>query len=176
MIKLIDKKDCTFKNNYIIHDDSIVIMPYPVVHELNQLERLYQQAMYVSNQPDGVSAPNLKGFEFESVIKGDLPELVPDTPTLDAKVKETLAFLDDLETKEFCRKVNFLVGKFETLFRFVKAPFIKDTDCGYTDEFDLKYIGSPLLLTEARIMDLLEFIVHQDERCNWAIDDSEGAF
>lgn len=179
MIKLINKKDCVFEHGYILHGDAIVPLDYEVLHELNELECMYQQATYVSNQPDGAKTPSLVGFEFESIADADIPVAVPDTPAIDARVKEALAFLDDMITKEFCEKVNYLIGRLKPLFKFIHEDFIKDEEHGYTDELDLKYVGNPLELTEARIMDMIEFIVKQDDRCDNQIrccSDCDGEF
>lgn len=164
MIDLIKKEDCVFENNYVIYQGKIVEIPYPVLHKLNELEGLYQRALFVSKQPEGQAAPSLEGFKFESVVDEAMPVAVPNTPALDAKVQETLAFLEDIDEIEFCKKLNNLIEKFKPLFKFVRSSVIKDSS-GYGQEIDLKYVGNPLELTEARVMDILEFAAKQDERC-----------
>ena len=174
MIDLIKKEDCVFENNYIICQGKIVEIPFPILHKLNELEELYQRALFVSKQPEGQAMPSLEGFEFESAVDEAMPVAVPNTPALDAKVQETLAFLEDIDEIEFCKKLNKLIEKFKPLFKFVRSSVIKDSS-GYDQEIDLKYVGNPLELTEARIMDILEFAAKQDERCE-IYDSYEGAF
>ena len=174
MIDLIKKEDCVFENNYVIYQGKIVEIPYQVLHKLNELEGLYQRALFVSKQPEGQAMPSLEGFKFESVVDEAMPVAVPNTPALDAKVQETLAFLEDIDEIEFCKKLNKLIEKFKPLFKFVRSSVIKDSS-GYGQEIDLKYVGNPLELTEARVMDILEFAAKQDERCELYVL-GEGVF
>ena len=162
MIKLIKKADCKFQGNRIIYKNNIVPINSHVWMLLNQLEQWYQQALYVSNQPDGAKGPTLDGFEFESVVD-DLPYAVPNTPTLDAKVQETLAYLEDIDTIEFCKKLNEVIKYFGDLYKFIRSEYIED-NLGWERELDHKYVGNPLALTEARLTDMIEFIVKQDDR------------
>lgn len=166
MIKLIQKEDCTFEHGYVLCGNNIVPIPYHIYHQLNNLEELYQKAVYVAKQPDSAKAPSIEGFKREWVLDEDLPVAVPDTPTIDAKVQETLAFLDDLASKETCRKINEYITRFKELFKFVKSDVIKDDDNNCVNEIDLKYIGDPLKLTEGRMLDMIDFIVSQEERCS----------
>ena len=77
-------------------------------------------------------------------------------------MQETLAFLDDLDTVNFCKNVNELIGKFADLIRFARSDRFVE---GYHAEmFDNKYLGNPLELTEGRVMDVIEFIAKQGER------------
>lgn len=162
MTRLINKKDCTFEDHYIVKGDEIIPIELDVHDQLSMLEGMYQIALWLSKKPDYSAAPDVSDWRMESLIEEELPQSVPDTPAIDAKVQETLAFLDDLDTVNFCKNVNELIGKFADLIRFARGDrFIE----GYHAEmFDNKYLGNPLELTEGRIMDVIEFIAKQGER------------
>lgn len=162
MTRLINKKDCTFEDHYIIKGDEIIPIEYDVHDQLNMLESMYQIALWLSKKPDYNAAPNVDDWHMEFLIEEELPQSVPNTPALDAKVQETMAFLEDLDTVNFCKNINELIDKFADLIRFARSNRFVE---GYHAElFDNKYLGNPLELTEGRIMDVIEFIAKQGER------------
>ena len=160
-MKLYNKKDCIFEDGIITCDGEVVGVSSRIHQCLCDLEKAYQMALYVSKQPDAQGGPSLDGFEFEDESKADLPVYIPETPALDAKVQETLAYLDDLDSVEFCKHMNQVVGQFAKLIEFTqKDKFLP----GNGWKFSLHYVGNPLELTEGRLMDMLEFCVRQRDR------------
>ena len=160
-MKLINKDDCSWENGIITCGEEVIGLPGDVYQQLDDLERTYQMALHLSKHPDANGGPTLDGFEYFDESNSDLPVYVPETPALDAKVQETLAFLDDIDSINFCKKMNKVVDQFSELFKFVKARrFIP----GNGWKFSLHYVGNPLELTEGRLMDMLEFCVRQRDR------------
>lgn len=160
-MKLVNKADCIWENGILTCGDEVVGLPSDLFQQLDLLEGIYQMALYLSKQPDANGGPSLEGFEYFDEDLADLPVYVPETPALDAKVQESLAFLDEVDSINFCKEMNKEISRFSELFKFVKAQkFIP----GNGWKFNLHYIGNPLELTEGRLMDMLEFCVHQRER------------
>lgn len=162
MTRLIKKEDCTFENNYVVKEDEIIPLGSTLTFKLNALEGIYQLALWLSKKPDFCAAPDINEWHKEYSEDDEMPFAIPETPTLDAKVQETMAFLEDVDTVNFCKKMNTIIDDFRDVIMFARGSRFVE---GYHPEpIDLKYLGNPLELTEARVMDVIEFIAKQGER------------
>ena len=69
MTRLINKKDCTFEDHYIVKGDEIIPIELDVHDQLSMLEGMYQIALWLSKKPDYGAAPDVSDWRMESLIE-----------------------------------------------------------------------------------------------------------
>ena len=153
---LVAKNNCEFRYGFITDGTVILGMPNQVALQLNKLELMCQQYEYLKSQPQGqfVPMPTLDGFVRKSALHTKLPKVaLPETPTIDAKVAESMAFMEELDAVEDTRELNEQIKKFAPLFDWIAADEFPEGD--WTDPLDLPVLGDPLALTADHIVGLL---------------------
>lgn len=158
-IKIIKKSKCRMQSGYICKKNKVIGMPKDVVLQANMLEEMAQQWGYLKRQPNYVPAPSLDGFVRES-IDDDCPlpyRKEPDTPTMDARVAESMAFMDEVDTVENKVQTNILIDKFAELIYWCDSDYFMCGDC--FERIDTPYLGNILELTGNTIAILLERMV-----------------
>ena len=157
-IKIIKKSKCHMQNGYVCKKNKIIGMPEEVVLQANMLEEMAQQWGYLKRQPNYVPAPSLDGFVRESIDDGALPYRDnPDTPTMDARVAESMAFMDEVDMVENKVQTNIMIDKFADLISWCDSDSFVSGDC--FKRIDTPYIGNILELTGNTIAILLERMV-----------------
>ena len=149
-MKMFKKAELEFKNGYLLDGDEVVEVSGSLVRDFNQLEYLYQKALH--NKDNKVSPVEQKEFEFQSAY--DNLQVEVNTPTLDAKAKETVKLLDELDSVSIANNANELLDEFKNLVLFVTEESFVEGEFG-TLKFDMKTIGNPLELDVDKLTDII---------------------
>lgn len=157
MTKLIKKEDCTFKAPYIVKEDELVGIPRIVWLQMDKLEVMLQQYLYLKGQPEYQAGPSLKGFERRSAKLADLPYVeMPKTPVSDKRVKEAMAFMKEADACADAAMTNSMLDRFAELVLWCKNDEFIEGDCMLP--IDTPELGDPLKLAPEYIRDLLHMI------------------
>lgn len=158
MAKLIKKSKCEFEYGIITKKNKQVGIPYCVWCQLNKLELMFQQYTYLKTQPEYQAGPSLDGFERKSLIKSDRPYVsLPDTPTIDKRVNEAMAFIKETDEMNDAVKVNELIDDFGALIDWCSNEKFIEGECYKI--IDTPMIGNPLEIKPEAIVVLLKLIV-----------------
>lgn len=151
-MKKFNKSDLTIIDGLLVCEgtDEVVVIDSAIVKQANALETMLQQAAYLSKQPEAAPEPSLDGFKRQSIYDEN-NKFTASTPLLDAKYKETLAFMDELDDVATVDEANELLGQFGKLMSFVKRDFVFDRG-GDPVPFDTPTLGNVLELTQLDIM------------------------
>jgi len=176
-MKKFNKSDLTIIDGLLVCEktDEIVVIDSTIVKQANALETMLQQAEYLSKQPEAAPEPSLDGFKRQSIYDEN-NKFSAATPLLDAKYKETLAFMDELDDAATVDEANDLLQQFDKLMSFVKRDFV--FDCGGDPvSFDTPTLGNVLELTQLDIMRAVGSLcgMQQDEMVVKPSDDEKLA-
>lgn len=151
-MKKFNKSDLTIIDGLLVCEktDEIVVIDSVIVKQANALETMLQQAAYLSKQPEAAPEPSLDGFKRQSIYDENNKFSVS-TPLLDAKYKETLAFMDELDDVATVDEANELLQQFDKLMSFARRDFVFDRG-GDPVPFDTPTLGNVLELTQLDIM------------------------
>jgi len=152
MAKLIKKKDCKFKNGYIVKDDKVIGLPTAVWMQLNKLELMMQQYAYLDDQGEYHKAPSLEGFKRASSKKRSYVT-VKETPTIDELVSKAESFMRETDAVNTANDVNKMIDRYGALVDWCASKkFVGGLQDG---PLDLVMIGNPLELTPDDIASIL---------------------
>ena len=142
-MKIYKKEECNYVDGYIVHGDDIVAIDNDVVDLLNMLDTDIQQKVWsIKNDVEPVRADE---FVRISEHSAEVPVLHAKTPTLDAKIEESLKFVEELDNMEIADKVNSYCEMLSEAFHFVDADYAIDNEMqGRQHRFDLPVVGNPL--------------------------------
>lgn len=158
MAKLIKKSKCKFEAGHIVKKDKIVGIPTRVWLQLNKLEVMLQQYKYLKDQPAYNAGPTLEGFERISVMDINRPYVdLPDTPIMDKKVEEAMAFMVEADKVSNAAEINSAIDNFGALIDWCTADKFIEGD--YFGEIDTFMLGNPLYLRANDVVDALRLIV-----------------
>lgn len=161
-MKMYKKTKCEFIENRIMHKNNAIGIPFEIAFMLDELEDKLQRARYIMAQPQAVKAPSEEGFVREHV--SNIPCLkMPDTPVHDAKILESMALMDEIDSVNVANEVNETMVNMKPLVDWAESKWVADYD-GNT-KFDLKLIGNPLELTG---VDILRYIMEIKSADRWA--------
>lgn len=157
MTKMIKKKDCKFENGHIVKGDKLVGIPITVWLQLDKLELMCQQYMYLSGQPAYHAGPSLDGFERKSALRDKLPYIeMPETPTSDARVAEAMAFMREVDACANVAQANGMIDRFAELILWCKGK--KFVEGEFLRPIDTPQLGNPLELKAKDISGILHMI------------------
>ena len=157
MTKLIKKKDCKFKAGHIIRKDKVVGIPTCVWLQLNKLELMVQQYLYLQKQPSYQKAPSLEGFVRESALKGNRPYIeCPDTPVSDRRFQEAMAFMAEQDAVQHAAETNEMIDRFGALIDWLAGNKFIEGDC--KNLIDTPKLGNPLELKPDQVASILHMI------------------
>ena len=163
-MKLYKKSDLSITKGLIVANNGDIILPDPrIVKQINELETLAQQAMYLSKQPEATPMPSLDGFERMSINDSKV-KFRAVTPTMDEKAAEAMAIMDEMDDLVIVNKANELLDNFKELIEFVDQDFV--IDCGdmlYC--IDTPVLGSLLDLTKNDIVNVIATICGMEDEC-----------
>lgn len=146
-MKVYKKSDLTINHGLLVSKDGDIVIPdIAIVNQANRLETMLQEAMYLNDQPKAQPMPSLNGFERKSIKDSMRQKFEADTPIMDAKQKEALALMDEIDDVTTVNQANELMTQLDRLVEFVGQDFV--IDCGnelYC--FDTPIIGNVLDLT-----------------------------
>lgn len=158
MAKLIKKDKCKFEAGIIVKKNKQIGLPYNVWCQLNKLEVMLQQYMYLKGQPAYCKGPSLNGFERETALTSDRPYVnKPETPTIDRRMKEALEFMEETDAVNDAQEINSAIDDFGALIDWCAAKKFIEGDCYKL--IDTPQIGNPLALGENDIVRLLTILV-----------------
>lgn len=147
-MKFMNKERLTYKNGYLINEKGKIVMPeYDVVYQFNSLEVEFQRALYLKAQPKAVAAPSMEGWEKVSEHDVDVEDMFfAKTLTLDKKIEESLALMDDIDAANKVDKLRAISAGYSKVIEFVNSKEIIVRDDGEY-RFDLATLGNPLEFT-----------------------------
>lgn len=150
MAKMYSKIDVTFSNGYIVGENSnVVCLPDKVAEQLNELEEIFQKAEYLKAQDPASPMPSLDGFKRKSINK--TIEIEASTPTIDAKVAESIQIRDELRKVDNAETMNKIIGEYSEVFHFVQSnTFVEGSKVVL---IDTPTLGNPL---DIKVEDLLD--------------------
>lgn len=149
-LKMINKNKCKFDNGFICKGNKIVGLPVNVAFQLQKLELMIQQYEYLAAQPKAQPMPTLDGFKFDDGLPKPAYVEQPDTPTMDARVAEALAFCDEVAEVDKAAETNRMIERFADLINWCNADKFVAGD--YVSPLRCPRIGNPLKLTEAQVI------------------------
>ena len=157
MTKLIKKKDCKLKNCQIVKGDKLIGIPRIVWMQLNKLDLMSQQYMYLIQQPAYQPGPSLKGFVRKSALDKKMPYLdMPDTPVSDARVEEALKFMREADACANVAEANDMLDRFKDIVIWCDSKKFVEGDC--TAPIDTPALGNPLNIKGEDIAGLLHML------------------
>lgn len=158
IMKVYKKSDLTLNHGLLVSKDGDIVIPdIAIVNQANRLETVLQEAVYLNEQPKAQPMPSLNGFERKSIKDSTRQKFEADTPIMDAKQKEALALMDEIDDVTTVNQANELLMQFDKLVDFVSQDFV--IDCGnelYC--FDTPIIGNVLDLTADDVSKAVAYI------------------
>lgn len=168
MTKIIKKSKLHYEGGFVVKGNKIINLPIGVVLELRKLEALFQRCEYLDEQEPYSPAPSLDGFVQQSE-RGDLPfDIKVETPTLDKKIKESLALAHEIEVAQNAGDFAQFTNAYKELLEFVCSDkFVEGTA---EMRLDLPRIGDPLKLTLDKVMSMLQFCydIMSEKNCGYS--------
>ena len=150
----ISKKDIEYKKGYLIYDKEPVAIP--AIWEIERLERMYQEAVFINRIPEPVEPVTVDDFEFESMFK-PLRIDPPETPTLDEHKDIMEAVMNECAQVQITEIGNALFEEFKDLVEFsISDEVIVKPGCDV--RYDTLTIGNPLELDIHKISDIFSEI------------------
>lgn len=159
MAKMYSKSQLAFINGYVVDDDNnVVCLPDKVAEQLNELEEIFQKAEYLKAQDPATPMPSLDGFKRKSIRK--TIEIEASTPTIDAKVAESMQIRDELRKLNNADTMNKTIGKYQEIFNFVQSDTFVEGDKAVF--IDTPTLGNPLNFNVDYLLDKLAEYVSVD--------------
>ena len=165
-MQFIDKTACTFKSGYIIGPDGVTLiaLPHKVCSQIGALDRAWQLFQYLEEQEPACEGPTLEGFRYETwhdIDRAWSYPAAPETPALDARVEETLAYLDDVKANEDYDNLTMIMDRFSDLLDFCAGTDFLGVIDGNIDVRPLSCarIGNPLELKVDDVVAMLKAMV-----------------
>lgn len=161
MAKLIKKSKCKFEAGQIVKGSELIGIPWNVHSQLMLLETMVQQHDYIAAQPKYQPAPTLDGFELKSALKPGRPYFdKPDTPTVDKRTEEALAYMAEVDQVNEAEYLNKWIDRFGALIDWLAADKFVEGDC--TEKIDTPVLGNPLELTPDEVAAIIAHITNPD--------------
>ena len=158
MAKLIKKSKCKFEAGHIVCKNKLVGIPNTVWYQLNKLELIAQQFDYLVMQPKYQAGPSLEGFERKSALTSKRPYVSePDTPVTDKRVKEAMAFMDEMDSMNDVKEINDAIDEYGVLIDWLASDKFIAGDC--YKPIDTPLLGSPLDLVPEDVVAIIKTIV-----------------
>lgn len=158
-MKFMKKEKLTYKNGYLINEKGKIVMPdYDVVYQFNNLEEEFQKAMYLKAQPKAVAAPSMEGWGKVSEHDVDVEDMFfAETPTLDKKIEESIALMDDIDAANKVDKLRAISAGYPKVIEFINSKeIIVYEDNEY--RFDMATLGNPLEFTVEKFRKVVSII------------------
>lgn len=161
-VKYMKKSKLQMIDGMICNKKGEVLGINPKYAELfNQLETEIQEKLYLDKQPEAQPMPSLDGFERKHAHGNvAIPTIeVAETPVIDKRIKEAMAFVDEIEAQHTADEANKKYEDYALLFQFVEnESILVNTDLIETYEIDTPFIGNVLTLDKEDLADLIGFV------------------
>lgn len=158
MAKLIKKSKCKFVAGQIVKKNELIGIPYPVWAQLNKLELIVQQYDYLLDQKPACAGPSLDGFKRKSALHSKLPYVsMPDTPVMDKRVEEAMAFIDEVDNINNANEINEAIDEYGELIDWLNCEEFVEGEC--TKAIDTPTLGNPLDLVADDVVAILSQII-----------------
>lgn len=147
-MKFMKKDKLVYKNGYLMNEKGKIVMPdYDVMYQFNNLEEEFQRALYLKAQPKAVAAPSMEGWKKVSEHDVDVEDMFfAETPTLDKKIEESIALMDDIDAANKVDKLQAIAAEYPKVIEFINSKEIIVYD-GNEYQFDMATLGNPLEFT-----------------------------
>lgn len=158
-MEFMKKEKLTYKNGCLINEKGKIVMPdYDVVYQFNNLEEEFQKAVYLKAQPKAVAAPSMEGWKKVSEHDVDMEDMFfAKTPTLDKKIEESIALMNDIDTANKVDKLCAILAGYPKVIEFINSKeIIVCEDNEY--RFDLATLGNPLEFTVEKLRRVVSVI------------------
>lgn len=156
-MKMYKKSDLQIVDGMLVTEGGDIVLPdTSIICQANELETLKQKADYLAAQPEATPMPSLDGFERKSIRDAGLGRFEASTPTLDAKVFEAEALMDEIDDMAAADNANAMLAGFAELIAFANADYV--VDCGRQSIihlFDTPTLGSVLELKGSDIVGII---------------------
>ena len=161
-VKYMKKSKLQMIDGMICNKKGEVLGINPKIAELfNQLETEIQEKMYMDKQPEAQPMPSLDGFEREHANGNvKIPTIeVAETPIIDKRIKEAMAFVKEVEAQHTADEANKKYEDYALLFQFVEnESILVNTDMLAEYGIDTPFIGDVLKLDKEDLADLIGFV------------------
>lgn len=164
-MKIYKKDEVRYVDGLLVDADGNVVSMDPiVVHQLNNLEAMEQQARHEEKQKTIRKAVSniveLEEFKFESeheITQEDLGfHHEACTPMLDKRAAESYAILKEMEGVGLKKDIDEAFVTYMPALKFAHADEFFGYDYKFeTPRFDLKLLGDPTKLTAEDIIDVI---------------------
>lgn len=163
MAKMYYKKNLVMVDGRVLDPETneVVCLPIDVIMQAEKLDLMAQQFEYLKDQGEYHPGPSLEGFKRRSVFDGNVgrPYLEdPETPTMDARVAEALAFIDESEALDRVKDVNRTIDHLGALFDFLGSDHFFEAEKYKNQIVDAPTLGNILELTPEEARGIIEEI------------------
>ena len=127
----------------------------------NELETKIQEKHYLDAQPEATPMPSLDGFVRKHAHGNiELPLIqVAETPTIDKRIEEAMAFAEEMEDVHTAEQANKLYMDYALLFDFVEnEKILVNTEAIVPYEIDTPEIGNVLELDKDKLATLIGYL------------------
>ena len=135
MAKLIKKSSCKTVDGLLMKGKGKLVSPsMDVIWQFRKLDAMVQRLHYLEDQDAFHEMPSLEGFEPIDVdaIKAVRYKIAkPSTPSMDARIAEAKAFMEETQVMHDTAEANVLVGKFVDLLAFCDSDSFVATDMSF---------------------------------------------
>ena len=163
MAKMYYKKDLSMVDGRVIDPktNEVVCLPTNVVLQAEKLDLMAQQYDYLKDQGEYHPGPSLDGFKRRSVFDGrsGRPYLEdPETPAMDARVAEAIAYMGEVDKMQEVEDVNAAIDMLGALFDFLGSDHFFEPEMCRVGVVDAPVLGNILELTPEEARAIVETI------------------
>ena len=143
-MKMYKKSDLSLVDGLLLAEDGTIVKPVgDVIAQANELDTLYQKAMYLKAQPAASPMPSLAGFERKSNFDIGVG-FTADTPLLDKKSEEAMKLMEEIDDYNTANEVNKFLEGYADLIRFAASDKVVCSEDDAIEVFDTPALGDPL--------------------------------
>lgn len=156
-MKVYAKDKLKYKNGMLVADSGDVVGIDPeIVDFANELETKVQKAQWLKTQPEACAGPNFA--EFKRKGEDEIQGFIVETPLLDERAEQSMALMEELDSKCLNDKMNDQLMSMYPLMLFVKDDSVVDVNPDKLHKFDCPVLGNPLTWTEDTILNAIAVI------------------
>lgn len=164
-MKLFNKHDLKFVNNYIVTEDGdIVSIDTAVFAQAAELDLMVQKADWLHGQPKACAGPDLSKFKREGRHSAKIDVNVQGgTPALDEAVKKAKAIMDDIDKIDKAERRGEMAEKLKRLLEWCDNDYVAGLVGDVPQDWDFPFIENPLELTVEDVFDLINVVCTVEE-------------
>lgn len=155
-MKIYKKKDLAYKNGYLVKGDKIVTVDNDIIDLLNKLDVDIQRHEWEADRKaQSEYIGKMVDDEFTAKSEYTRPVISVETPTIDGKVKEAMAVIEEMEAQTAADEINKRLIGMRPVVQFVQEDFVVPVDQYSQHRFDLPTIGNPLEIDLEKLTELV---------------------